>query len=275
MDTPAEMMQYRPHRSWYRRADVVVPLLAILLGYTFLVFGVEEESFFRTEMTADGTENFDWMYFWHLVPLMWAGLLVTIKATVLGFTVAVVVGFVLALGRRSQRRVVSWPFAFLIEFIRSTPLLVQLFFAQALVRSSDTLSLESINILMIGLGIHYATYCSEAYRAGINSVPDGQWEASTALNLGSVTKWTRVVVPQAIPNVLPALGNYFVAGFKDAPLGFILGVPGILFFANTIRGSDFRVTEPYILAGVGFLMASLPAAWLVRQLEKKIAYERT
>ncbi|MDE0805779.1 MAG: ABC transporter permease subunit, partial [Acidimicrobiales bacterium] len=85
----------------------------------------------------------------------------------------------------------------------------------------------------------------------------------------------KVVVPQAVPNVLPALGNYLVAGFKDAPLGFILGVPGVLFFANTVRGNDFRVTEPYILAGVGFLLASLPAAWLVRRLEKRIAYERT
>lgn len=270
-----EMVQYEPHRSWYKRADVMVPLAIMALGYFFLLYGVEQEKFFRTEMTADNAENFDWMYFWHLVPLMWAGLLVTVKATVLGFTIAVGLGFVLALGRRSSRRLLSWPVAFVIEFIRSTPLLVQLYFFQALVRTSDSLSLESIQILMLGLGVHYATYCSEAYRAGINSVPKGQWEAATALNLGPVTKWTKIIVPQAVPNVLPALGNYLVAGFKDAPLGFILGVPGVLFFANTVRGNDFRVTEPYILAGVGFLLASLPAAWLVRRLERRIAYERT
>lgn len=270
-----DMVQYEPHRSWYKRAEVLVPLAMMALGYLFLLYGVEQEKFFRTQMTADNAENFDWMYFWHLVPLMWAGLVVTVKATVLGFTLAVGLGFLLALGRRSNRRLLSWPMAFVIEFIRSTPLLVQLYFFQALVRTSDSLSLESIQILMLGLGVHYATYCSEAYRAGINSVPKGQWEASTALNLGPVTKWTKVIVPQAVPNVLPALGNYLVAGFKDAPLGFILGVPGVLFFANTVRGNDFRVTEPYILAGVGFLLASLPAAWLVRRLERRIAYERT
>ncbi len=273
--TPADEVQYHPHRAWYRRADVLVPLVLIVLGYAFLIWGVEEESFFRTRMTAKGTENFDWMYFWHLVPLMWRGLLVTAKATVLGFTVAVLLGFVFALGRRSNRRALSWPFAIVIEFIRSTPLLVQLFFLQSLVRASDALSLEPVMILTIGLGVHYATYCSEGYRAGINSVPKGQWEASTALNLGPITKWTRVVIPQAVPNVLPALGNYLIAGFKDAPLGFILGVPGVLFFANTIRGEDFRPTEPYILAGIGFLLVSLPAAWAVRRLERKIAYERT
>lgn len=266
---------FQPHRKWYRRPGVVVPLVLVLLGYFILITAIEEKSFFRTEMTADNAENFDWMYFWHLVPLMWQGLQVTAKATVLGFSVAVVLGFVLALGRRSSRRIIAWPFALVIEFIRSTPLLVQLFFLQALVRSSDAITLEPVLVLTAGLGIHYATYCSEAYRAGINSVPQGQWEAVTALNLGPVTKWTRIIIPQAVPNVLPALGNYLVAGFKDAPLGFILGVPGILFFATTVRAEDFRPTEPYILAGIGFLMASLPAAWAVRRLEKRIAYERT
>ncbi len=271
-----QRQEYRPHRAWYRRPDVLGPLALILLGYFFLLFVVvDDNSFFRTRMTAEGGSNFDAMYFWHLVPLMWRGLLVTMKATVLGFTVAVVLGFLFALGRRSERWYLRWPFALIIEFIRSTPLLVQLFFAQAFVRATDAVTLDSVNILTISLGVHYATYCSEAYRAGINSVPKGQWEASTALNLSSSTKWTRVIIPQAVPNVLPALGNFLVAGFKDAPLGYIVGVPGLLFFANTVRGEDFRPVEPYLLAGVGFLLASLPAAWLVRRLERKVAYERT
>lgn len=271
-----EFLEYQPHRAWFKRLDVVVPLLVMLVGYAFLLVVVADDSrFFRTRITPDGTKRFDSPYFWHLVPLMWRGLLVTAKATVLGFTVAAVLGFLLALGRRSARRVVRWPFALVIEFIRSTPLLVQLFFLQSFVRASDSISLEPITILMIGLGVHYATYCSEAYRAGINSVPMGQWEAATALNIGAATKWIRVIIPQAVPNVLPALGNFLVAGFKDAPLGFIVGVPGVLFFANSVRGEDFRAQEPYLLAGVGFLMVSLPAAWLVRRLEKRIAYERT
>ena len=271
----ADKVQYQPHKAWYRRADVLVPMVLIALGYLFLIGAVEEKSFFRTRLTAKGGENFDWMYFWHLVPLMWQGLQVLAKATVLGFTLSAGLGFLLALGRRSSVRAVRWPFAAFIEFIRSTPLLVQLFFAQAFVRASDSISLDPIMILVIVLGVHYATYCSEGYRAGINSVPPGQWEAATALNLGPVTKWVRVIIPQAVPNVLPALGNYLVAAFKDAPLGYIVGVPELLFFANTVRGEDFRPTEPYILAGVGFLLVSIPAAWAVRRLEKRIAYERT
>ena len=101
---PPEKMQYQPHKAWYRRADVLVPLLLIALGYTFLIVVVEEKSFFRTRITPDGTKSFDWMYFWHLMPLMWQGLQVLLKATVLGFTLAAGLGFLLALGRRSCGR---------------------------------------------------------------------------------------------------------------------------------------------------------------------------
>lgn len=273
--TAVHTEQAQPPRAWYRRPDIMVVVVAIALGYTFLLVGVDESTRFRTRMTADGDENFDWMYFWHMVPLMWRGLLATVKATVLGFTLAIGLGLLLALARRSARRLLSWPTALVIEFIRSTPILVQLFFLQELIRAWSAVSLAPISILALGLGIHYATYCSEGYRAGINSVPTGQWEAATALNLDPFTKWTRVILPQAIPNVLPALGNYLVAAFKDAPLGYVVNATGILFFANSVRGADFRPVEPYVLIGFGFLLASLPAAWAVRRLERKIAYERT
>jgi polar amino acid transport system permease protein len=269
-----EVEEFRPHRKWYTRPDVMVPLVLVVLGFSLLVGAVEEQDFFRTRMKGDPDLRFDWMYFFHMIPLMLKGLLVTAKATVLGFMVALVLGFIFALGRRSQRRLLSWPTAFVIEFIRSTPLLVQLVFLQAAVRATDLISAQPLTILTVGLGIHYATYCSEAYRAGINSVDQGQWEAATALNLGPATKWGRVIMPQAVPNVLPALGNFLVAGFKDAPLGVAINVHGLLFFADQVRATDFRAVEPYLLVGVGFLLVSIPAAWVVRRLEERIAYER-
>ena len=266
--------QVQPPTPWYRRADIIVLIAIAAIGYVFLIVGVDESTRYRSRMTADGGERLDWMYFWHLVPLMFRALLATVKATVMGFTLAVGLGLAMALARRSTARLLSWPTAFVIEFIRSTPILVQLVFLLELVRSWDAVTLRPIEVLALGLGVHYATYCSEGYRAGINSVDKGQWEAATALNLSPMTKWTQVILPQAIPNVLPSLGNYFVAAFKDAPLGIAINAPGILFFATAIRGADFRPVEPYLLVGVGFLMASLPAAWLVRRLERKIAYER-
>ncbi len=272
---PAFDLEVEQSHKWYRRPDVLVPVTLVVLGLSLLAIVPAPSGRFSSQFSPGREVSFGWDYFFHLLPQMLRGLYTTARATVLGFLIAATLGMVMAMLRRSQNRVVSLPTAFLIEFIRSTPILVQMFFAQVLVRSVDWLSLNPIVILFLVLGIHYATYASEAYRAGINSVPKGQWEAAVALNLDPVTKWTRIIIPQAIPNVLPTLGNYLVAAFKDAPIGdAVLSTAGVLFFANTIRAEDFRPVEPYLLIGVGFLLVSLPAAWLVRRLEAHIAYER-
>lgn len=274
-DRDSIRLEYQPHRKWFQRPDVLIPVLLVMLGFAVLATTGRTQRFYGSRFTADPSLRFDWAYFWHLMPQMFQGLYVTVRATVLGFTIAIVLGLLLAIARRSRIRLISWPVAAVIEFIRSTPILVQLVFFQALIRATPGVSLNPVEILFIGLGIHYATYASEAYRAGIDSVPEGQWEAATALNLNPVTKWTKVIIPQAVPNVLPTLGNYLIAALKDAPIGGpVLGVTDLLFFANTIRNVDFRPVEPYLLIGVGFLMVSLPAAWLVRRLEERIAYER-
>ncbi|MEX0836001.1 MAG: ectoine/hydroxyectoine ABC transporter permease subunit EhuD, partial [Nitriliruptor sp.] len=252
-----------------------VPMVLVTIGFSLLVGAGEVTGRYQSRFTAERDVVPDWEYLFHLIPQMLRGLFVTARATVLGFTIAVVLGFLMALARRSRLRVVSWPAVAIIEFIRSTPILVQLVFLQALTRATDVVSLSGVQILIVGLGVHYATYCSEGYRAGINSVVKGQWEAATALNLSPWIKWTRIIIPQAVPNTLPALGNYLIAGFKDAPIAdAVVGVSGLLFFANTIRAEDFRPVEPYLLIGVGFLLVSLPAAWLVRRLERRLAYER-
>ena len=273
-DSAADATVDAPYRSWWQRPKFVLGLLGVAaLLYVLYHLGTRRMRFTGTDVRGDPTMNFDPAFAWSLVPDMLNALTVTALGTVLGFSVAIVLGLFLALGRRSKRRLLSWPFAGFIEFVRSTPLLVQLFFLYYALPDLNVV-LSPLQTLTIGLGVHYATYCSEAYRAGINSVDKGQWEAATALNLGTGTTWAKVVMPQAIPNVLPALGNFLVAAFKDAPLGSAVQVTGVLFFATTTAGRTFRSVEPFLLIGAGFLMVSLPAAWLVRRLETKIGYER-
>ena len=221
-------------RSWYQNPKVWVGIAIALALYVVLWNLGTNYPTFGTDVRASGDTNFDPAFFWSLVPSMLRALAVTSYATVYGFSISIVLGLFLALGRRSKRRWVSLPVTWFIEFVRSTPLLVQLLFLFNGLTYFDIL-LSPLQALVIGLGVHYATYCSEAYRAGINSVGKGQWEAAVALNLSPSTTWTRVVLPQAIPNVVPALGNFLVAGFKDAPLGFVINVTGLLFFANTLR----------------------------------------
>jgi len=222
--------------------------------------------------------TWDWEYAWEITPDLIEGMVAIVVATVLGMIVAVILGLFLALGRRSDNKWVSYPVAWFIEFVRSTPLLVQLFFLfyalpqiTFLPRAISTMS--PLVTLVVALGVHYGCYCSEAYRAGINSVPRGQWEASTALNLKSSTKWRNVILPQAIPRALPPLGNYFVAMFKDAPQGSAITYAGVLFVARALQSADFRTVEPFTIAGILFLMVSIPAAMAVRRLERRVAYE--
>lgn len=225
-------------------------------------------------MTAQsGPATWDWDFAWEILPELLAGLWVTVKLAVLGISFALVLGLVLALLRRSRLRVVRWPVGLLIEFVRGTPLLVQLFFLYFVLPDWGVL-LTGFTAGVVGLGIHYACYTSETYRAGIESVPRGQWEAATAINLSARQKWTSVILPQAIPTVIPALGNYLVASFKDAPLAATITVFGVLGSAQRIQGQTFRGLEPFTLAGLLFLAVSVPASIGVRLLEKRYGYER-
>ncbi|HSJ34809.1 MAG TPA: ectoine/hydroxyectoine ABC transporter permease subunit EhuD [Acidimicrobiia bacterium] len=217
--------------------------------------------------------TWDWEFAIERFPDIAKGMLVTIQATLMGMALALVVGLILALGRRAPQKWIAWPFRAVIEFIRSTPLLIQLFFLYYALPEVGVV-LDPMPALVFGLGLHYGTYCSEAYRAGIDDVARGQWEASTALNLGTVTTWASVILPQAIPTSIPALGNYFVAMFKDAPLGSTISVAGVLFMARSIGSSTFRYLETLTMAGVLFLLVSIPAALFVRRLEGKYGYAK-
>jgi polar amino acid transport system permease protein len=155
-----------------------------------------------------------------------------------------------------------------VEFVRSTPLLVQVFFLYfALPRFGITLSALTVGV--IGLGVHYATYTSEVYRAGIDAVPKGQWEAATALSLSRSRTWTGVILPQAIPRVVPALGNYVISMFKEVPLLLAISVVEVVSKAQEIGSQTFRFTEPFTIAGLLFLVLSYPASMLVRRLERR------
>lgn len=226
-----------------------------------------------TWIFAQAGFSFDWEYALDIVPDIAAGLWETVVATLVGITIGMILGLLLALLRRTQIKAIRWPVIWVIEFIRSTPLLVQLFFI-FYVMPSLGVTLSPFVTLVVGLGLHYGTYTSESYRAGIDNVQRGQWEASTALNLSTGTTWSRIVLPQAIPTVIPALGNYLVAMFKDAPLAIAIAAGGILLEAQSIASRTFQPVEPYTIMGLMFLAVSIPAALFVRYLERRYGYER-
>ncbi|CUI56799.1 ectoine/hydroxyectoine ABC transporter permease subunit EhuD [Achromobacter xylosoxidans] len=212
---------------------------------------------------------FDWSFALEILPTLGSALLITIQATVLGMLVAVTLGLALALLRRSRLALLSLPTAFVIEFVRSTPLLVQMYFLFYVLPLTGV-QMSPLATGIVALGLHYATYCAEVYRAGIEAVPRGQLEAARALNMSPWRTAVGVVLPQAIPPVVPALGNYLVAMFKDTPLLSAITVVELLQQSKMIGSTTFRYTEPLTLVGVLFLALSLIAAWGVRGLEARL-----
>jgi polar amino acid transport system permease protein len=124
---------------------------------------------------------------------------------------------------------------------------------------------------VIALGLHYSTYTSEVYRAGIEGIPRGQWDAAAALNFNRWQTFRHIIVPQAIPPVVPALGNYIVSMFKDTPLLSAITVLEVLQQAKLIGAQTFRYIEPLTLVGALFLVLSLISAAGIRVVEHRLA----
>ncbi|HLT92726.1 MAG TPA: ectoine/hydroxyectoine ABC transporter permease subunit EhuD [Woeseiaceae bacterium] len=214
-----------------------------------------------------------WEYAFEVLPELLAAFAVTLEATLAGFALALVLGLVWAIARMAPLRWVSRTASAWIELVRSTPLLIQLYFLYYVLPEYG-LTLSPLVIGVFALGMHYGCYTAEVYRAGIEAVPRGQWEAARALNLPRRAVWLRVVLPQAIPPTLPVLGNYLIAMFKDTPLLAAITVMEMLQTAKLIGAGSFRYLEPLTITGVVFLVVSLAASSAIRLLENRHAVRR-
>ena len=205
-----------------------------------------------------------WGFVWEILPRMLWATLNTLAAAGIGYSIALVLGLVFLLAQRTQFGWLNRVVREIVEFIRSTPLIVQLFFVY-FVAPQFGVTLSAWTSAMLTIGLHYGTYLSEVYRGGLEAVPRAQWEACRALNFSKTRTYTRVVLPQALPASLPGMGNYLVGIFKDTPLLSTIGVAELMHTANALGAETYRYLEPYTMVGFIFLMISLPtAAWLRR-----------
>ncbi|MEU8968624.1 ectoine/hydroxyectoine ABC transporter permease subunit EhuD [Streptomyces monashensis] len=213
--------------------------------------------------------KWDWNAVSDFMPEFWRGLLVTLQILVLGSLLSFTLGLVWTLLMRTPTRWVRWPVGIVTEFVRNTPLLVQLFFL-FYVLPEWGLTFSALATGVFAIGLHYSTYTMQVYRAGIEAVPVGQWEAATALNLPRRRTWTAVILPQAIRRVVPALGNYVIAMLKDTPLLMVITVLEMLGRARLFSQQHFQFTEPLTVIGVAFILISFPASLLLRALERRL-----
>jgi len=210
-----------------------------------------------------------WEFVWEILPRLAQATGNTLLAAGFGYGIAVVLGLTFALGQRTRFKLVTLLIREFVEFVRSTPLVLQIFFV-FYVGPQFGIMLRPWTAGMIAIGLHYASYLSEVYRAGIDSVPKGQWEAAVSLSLSPVRTYSRIIIPQAIPPAFAGMGNYLVGILKDTPMLSVIGVAELMHTANSIGSESYRFLEPYTLVGVIFLAISLPTAALLRRAEAKI-----
>ena len=210
-----------------------------------------------------------WDFAIEILPQMLLATLNTILAAGIGYAIATIVGLLFLLGQRTPIKFVNMINREIVEFIRSTPLLIQLFFVY-FVLPQFGITLSAWVCGMITIGLHFGTYLSEVYRGALEGVPKTQWEACRALNFSTFYTYRKIVLPQAFPIAIPGMGNYLVGIFKDTPLLSTIGVAELFHAATAVGGYHYRYLEPYTIVGMIFLMLSIPAAIWIRKIEKNV-----
>lgn len=210
-----------------------------------------------------------WDFALEILPRMLWATLNTFTAAGVGYAIALVVGLFFMLAQRTNYKMINIMVREIVEFIRSTPLLVQLFFVY-FVAPQFGLVLSAWTSAILTIGLHFGTYLSEVFRGALESVPKGQWEASRALNYSTVQTYKKVILPQALPVSLPGMGNYLIGIFKDTPMLATIGVAELMHTANALGAETYRYLEPYTMVGFIFLIISLPTAAGLRKLEEVI-----
>ncbi len=199
------------------------------------------------------------------------GLFFTLLLSLLTVLGGAVIGSFLALLRRSRFKLVRFAATAYIEVVRGTPLLLQLYFFYFLLPGMlPMLELSKFASITVALIFNSAAYVAEIVRAGIEAVDKGQTEAARSLGMSAAQSMRRIVLPQAVRNILPALCNEFVAVIKETSLASTFFVGDLMTQYNVVRGNLFLVFEPLIIVAVIYFMLTFSLSKAVAGLERRL-----
>ena len=200
-----------------------------------------------------------------MVLLMLEGTEVTLEIFVVTFILVLPLGLFAALGRLSSLRLLNRALELYIWIMRGTPLMLQLLFVYFALPMVG-IKLPDIAAALLAFTLNYTAYFAEIFRAGIQAVPKGQYEAAHMLGLSKVQTMWRVVIPQMIRNVLPPMSNETINLVKDTSLIYILAMNDLLRVARTIVQREFDMT-PFLIAGIFYLAMTFVLTWMFKRLE--------
>jgi His/Glu/Gln/Arg/opine family amino acid ABC transporter permease subunit len=198
------------------------------------------------------------------------GLQMTIVLTLIVISLSAFLAIPVAVWRMSTIRAVRLPATWYVEIMRATPLVLQLIYIFYVLPGLG-IRLDVFTAAIIGLTLHYAAVMSEVYRAGIQAIGRGQWDAAGALGMTRSLAFRRIILPQAFRVVTPALGNYFISLFKDTSLASVLTLQELMFTGQIIAARNYQYFTIYTLVGILYFGVGYTAAVFVRRLERRLA----
>jgi len=203
------------------------------------------------------------------LPTLLQGAVITVTVSLMAFALACVAGLVVGLMRLARFLPIRVAAAFYIQFIRGTPLLLQLFSLYYVLPYAGIV-LSPYTAGVMGLTVNYAAYMAEVFRSGIQAIHKGQSEAGLALGMSRRLLLRRIIMPQAMRIIVPALGNFFVSIFKDSALVSVLTLRDLMFSGQLLASATFKHFEIFFMVAVIYFLISYPAAKLVEYVERRL-----
>ncbi len=204
-------------------------------------------------------------------PFLWNGLLLTFQLTALAVAGGITLGLILAVARLSGIKPLAWLVAAYVNFLRSMPLILVIFWFYTLVPKLTGTSVSGFYSVLIAFIMFEAAYYSEIIRAGISSVKRGQISAALALGLTPLQSMRYVILPQAVRNMIPVLLTQSIVMLQDTSLVYVVGLRDFLTSAEIVAGRDNRPTELYLFVALVFLVICFSASRLVNRLRRRYA----
>jgi len=212
--------------------------------------------------------SWDFQIVWEYRQVFLRGAVVTAELTFWGTIIGVALGLALGLMRRSQYAVLRSPAAVYIEAFRSTPILVQLVWIYYSLPILSGLQMSNVASMAIGLGLHAAAYFAEIFRAGVNSIDKGQWDAARAIGMRYPQAMRRIILPQAVRRMVPPFINEFATLIKLTTLGSVLAVNELLHEATNLINNTYRPLEIYTALAIAFAVLIYPFIYASQRLER-------
>lgn len=198
------------------------------------------------------------------------GLVVTLQVFVGAAVLATFVGLFVGLARLANNRAIRYAATCFVEFFRGTAALVQMFWVFYALPLVLGLPLPPLWAAWIVIGCNQGAYLAEVVRGAVRAVPASQIEAAIAVNLPAATRWRRIIIPQAIPIIIPNYTNHIITVLKETAIVSLIGIYDMTHVANNLRTEFANTTAIFLVIAAMYLAVALIIAWLGRRLEHRV-----